>query len=70
MTEIRSCIDSVHFDDEDMLKCKDDVFRKLNVPKSNKSNTLKLDMIDLKSSYNSVVSRNQKMKFKKSQIER
>jgi hypothetical protein len=70
MNEIRSCIDSVHFDDDDMLRLNDDVFRKLNVPKSNKTNTLKLDMIDLKSSYNSVVKKNQKMKFKKSQIER
>lgn len=70
MTEIRSCIESVHFDEEDMLKYKDDVFIKLNVPKANHTNTLKLDMIDLKESYNNVMNKNKKMKFKKSQIER
>jgi hypothetical protein len=48
MTEIRSCIESVNFDDEDLLKYNDEVFRKLNVPKNNHTNTLKLDMIDLK----------------------
>lgn len=48
MTEIRSCIESVNFDEEDLLKYNDEVFRKLNVPKNNHTNTLKLDMIDLK----------------------
>lgn len=72
MTEIRSCIDSVHFDDENMLKFKEDVFNKLNVPKCQayKNNTLKLDMIDLRSCYNNILVRNKKMKKQKTQIER
>jgi len=51
MSEIRSCIENVHFDHENMLKFKEDVFNKLNKAKNQsfKTNTLKLDMIDLRS---------------------
>lgn len=48
MSEIRSCIENVHFDHENMLKFKEDVFNKLKVPKNINYNTLKLDMIDLR----------------------
>lgn len=72
MSEIRSCIDNVHFDDEVMLKCREDIFNKLNVAKSSSvhTNTLKLDMIDLRSSYNQILTTNMKMKTRKALIER